>query len=108
MKYGAKDPVFGQPEYAHFSLAVLGIVMSFFKSLSLLKSVWQQDVCIPIAGYNIGVKKKERAKALFSLYGGPIESFLKPMSIYHINYLYVVNFNFLLMQAMDFILYQNA
>ena len=30
-KYGALDPVFGQPEYAQIPLAVLGIVMKFFQ-----------------------------------------------------------------------------
>ena len=31
MKYGAKDPIFGQPELAQIPLAVLGIVMEFFQ-----------------------------------------------------------------------------
>ncbi len=65
MKYGAQDPVFGQPEYAQIPLAVLGIVMKFFQ-IAISIAVGMAAGCIPIAGYNIGAGKKDRAKALFS------------------------------------------
>ena len=65
MKYGAKDPVFGQPEYAQIPLAVLGIVMKFFQ-IAISIAIGMAAGCIPIAGYNIGAGKKNRAKALFS------------------------------------------
>ena len=65
MKYGAKDPVFGQPEYAHIPLAVLGIVMKFFQ-IAISIAIGMAAGCIPIAGYNIGSNRKDRAKALFS------------------------------------------
>ena len=65
MKYGAKDPIFGQPEYAQIPLAVLGIVMKFFQ-IAISIAIGMAAGCIPIAGYNIGAKKKNRAKMLFS------------------------------------------
>ena len=65
MKYGAKDPVFGQPEYAQIPLAVLGIVMKFFQ-IAISIAIGMAAGCIPIAGYNIGAKKTDRARALFS------------------------------------------
>lgn len=65
MKYGTKDPVFGQPEYAQIPLAVLGIVMKFFQ-IAISIAIGMAAGCIPIAGYNIGAKKTDRARALFS------------------------------------------
>ena len=65
MKYGAKDPIFGQPEYAQIPLAVLGIVMKFFQ-IAISIAIGMAAGCIPIAGYNIGARKTDRAKALFS------------------------------------------
>lgn len=65
MKYGALDPVFGQAEYAQIPLAVLGIVMKFFQ-IAISIAIGMAAGCIPIAGYNIGAGKCERAKALFS------------------------------------------
>lgn len=64
-KYGAKDPIFGQPEYAQIPLAVLGIVMKFFQ-IAISISIGMAAGCIPVAGYNIGAGKKDRVKALFS------------------------------------------
>ncbi len=64
-KYGARDPIFGQPKYAQIPLAVLGIVMKFFQ-IAISISIGMAAGCIPIAGYNVGAGKKERAKALFS------------------------------------------
>lgn len=65
MKYGAKDPVFGQQEFAQIPLAVLGIVMKFFQ-IAISISIGMAAGCIPIAGYNIGARKTDRTKALFS------------------------------------------
>ena len=65
MKYGAMDPIFGQQEYAQIPLAVLGIVMKFFQ-IAISISVGLAAGCIPIAGYNIGAGRKDRAKQLFT------------------------------------------
>ena len=63
-KYGALDPVFGQPEYAQIPLAVLGIVMKFFQ-IAISVAVGLAAGCIPVVGYNIGAGRKDRAKTLF-------------------------------------------
>lgn len=65
MKYGALDPIFGQTEYAQIPLAVLGIVMKFFQ-IAISISIGLAAGCIPIVGYNIGAKRKDRAKHLFT------------------------------------------
>lgn len=65
MKYGALDPVFGQPEYAQIPLAVLGIVMKFFQ-IAISVAIGLAAGCIPVVGYNIGAKRKDRAKTLFT------------------------------------------
>lgn len=64
MKYGALDPIFGQTEYAQIPLAVLGIVMKFFQ-IAISISIGLAAGCIPIVGYNIGAKRRDRAKKLF-------------------------------------------
>ncbi len=64
MKYGALDPIFGQTEYAQIPLAVLGIVMKFFQ-IAISVAIGLAAGCIPIVGYNIGAKRKDRAKTLF-------------------------------------------
>ena len=64
-KYGAMDEIFGQPEYAQIPLAVLGIVMKFFQ-IAISISVGMAAGCIPVVGYNIGAKRKDRAKTLFT------------------------------------------
>lgn len=64
-KYGAMDEIFGQPEYAQIPLAVLGIVMKFFQ-IAISISVGLAAGCIPVVGYNIGAKRKDRAKTLFT------------------------------------------
>ena len=63
-KYGAMDAIFGQAEYAQIPLAVLGIVMKFFQ-IAISISIGLAAGCIPIVGYNIGAKRKDRAKQLF-------------------------------------------
>lgn len=64
-KYGAMDAVFGQPAYAQIPLAVLGIVMKFFQIVISI-AVGTAAGCIPVVGYNIGAKRKDRAKSLFT------------------------------------------
>lgn len=64
-KYGALDPVFSQAEYAQIPLAVLGIVMKFFQ-IAISVAVGMAAGCIPVVGYNIGAKRKDRAKQLFN------------------------------------------
>lgn len=64
-KYGARDVVFGQAEYAQIPLAVLGIVMKFFQ-IAISIAIGLAAGCIPIVGYNIGAKRKDRAKKLFA------------------------------------------
>lgn len=64
-KYGAMDEVFGQAEYAQIPLAVLGIVMKFFQ-IAISIAIGFAAGCIPIVGYNIGAKRKDRAKQLFT------------------------------------------
>ncbi len=65
MKYGALDPIFGQQAYAQIPLAVLGIVMKFFQ-IAISVSIGLAAGCIPIAGYNIGAKRKDRVRTLFT------------------------------------------
>lgn len=64
-KYGALDAIFGQTEYAQIPLAVLGIVMKFFQ-IAISIAIGFAAGCIPIAGYNIGAKRADRAKQLFT------------------------------------------
>ena len=64
MKYGALDPVFGQEAYAQIPLAVLGIVMKFFQ-IAISIAIGLAAGCIPVVGYNIGAKRKDRARSLF-------------------------------------------
>lgn len=64
-KYGALDPVFGQAEYAQIPLAVLGIVMKFFQ-IAISIAIGFAAGCIPVVGYNIGAKRPDRAKQLFT------------------------------------------
>lgn len=64
-KYGALDPVFGQPQYAQIPMAVVGIVMKFFQIVISI-AVGLAAGCIPIVGYNIGAGRKDRAKKLFT------------------------------------------
>lgn len=64
MKYGAMDPVFGQTEYAQIPLAVLGIVMKFFQ-IAISIAIGLAAGCIPVVGYNIGAKRRDRARTLF-------------------------------------------
>ena len=65
-KCGALDPIFSQAEYAQIPMAVVGIVMKFFQIVISI-AVGMAAGCIPVAGYNIGADRKDRALALFSL-----------------------------------------
>lgn len=65
-KYGALDPVFSQEQYAQIPMAVVGIVMKFFQIVISI-AVGMAAGCIPVVGYNIGAKRNDRAKSLFSL-----------------------------------------
>lgn len=58
-KYGAMDPIFGQPEYAQIPTAVIGIAMKFFQIIVAI-SMGLGEGCIPIVGYNIGAKRNDR------------------------------------------------
>lgn len=64
-KYGAADKIFGQPEYAQIPLAVLGIVMKFFQ-IAVSVAIGLAAGCIPVVGYNIGAKREDRTKKLFT------------------------------------------
>ena len=64
-KYGALDPIFGQPEYSQIPLAVMGIVMKFYQ-IAISIAVGMAAGCIPVVGYNIGAGRKDRAKKLFT------------------------------------------
>ena len=65
-KYGALDPVFSRPDYAQIPMAVVGIVMKFFQIVISI-AVGMAAGCIPVAGYNIGAERKDRALKLFML-----------------------------------------
>jgi Na+-driven multidrug efflux pump len=64
-KYAALDEVFGQAQYSHIPLAVLGIVMKFFQIVISI-AVGLSAGCIPVAGYNVGANRHDRAKTLFT------------------------------------------
>ncbi len=65
MKYGALDPIFGQSEYAQIPLAVLGIVMKFFQ-IAISIAIGLAAGCIPVVGYNVGAKRNDRVRKLFT------------------------------------------
>ena len=65
LKYSTLDPVFGQPQYTQISMAVLGIMMKFFQTVTSI-SVGLAAGCIPVVGYNIVAGRKDRARLLFN------------------------------------------
>jgi len=65
-KYGRMDPVFGLEEYAQIPMAVVGIVMKFFQIVISIV-VGMAAGCIPIVGYNMGAKRPERVRKLFTM-----------------------------------------
>ena len=64
-KYGALDDIFGQQQYSHIPMAVVGIVMKFFQII-ISVVIGMAAGCIPIVGYNMGAGLKERVKTLFT------------------------------------------
>ncbi len=64
--YGAADVIFGQAQYSHIPMAVVGIVMKFFQIIISIV-IGLAAGCIPIVGYNIGAGRKDRAKDLFTM-----------------------------------------
>ena len=63
-KYGMRDEIFGQEQYAQIPMAVVGIVMKFFQIVISI-SIGMAAGCIPIVSYNIGAKRNDRALSLF-------------------------------------------
>ena len=63
-KYGMRDEIFGQEQYAQIPMAVVGIVMKFFQIVISI-SIGTAAGCIPIVGYNVGAKRNDRALSLF-------------------------------------------
>ena len=63
-KYGMRDEVFGQEQYAQIPMTVVGIVMKFFQIVISI-SIGTAAGCIPIVGYNVGAKRNDRALSLF-------------------------------------------
>lgn len=63
--YSGLNPIFSQTQYTHIPMAVIGIVMKFFQIVISI-SVGTAAGCIPVVGYNIGAKRKDRAKTLFT------------------------------------------
>ena len=64
-KYGAMDPVFGQSQFAQIPMAVVGIVMKFFQIVISI-AIGIAAGCIPVVGYNMGARRPDRVKALFT------------------------------------------
>ncbi len=64
-KYGALDAVFSRQEYAQIPMAVVGIVMKFFQIVISI-AVGMAAGCIPVVGYNVGAKRNDRVKVLFT------------------------------------------
>ena len=64
-KYGALDAVFSRQEYAQIPMAVVGIVMKFFQIVVSI-AVGMAAGCIPVVGYNVGAKRNDRVKVLFT------------------------------------------
>ena len=65
-KYGAKDVIFSQPQFAQIPMAVVGIVMKFFQ-IVISVVVGMAAGCIPIVGFNMGAGRNDRVKKLFTL-----------------------------------------
>lgn len=64
-KYGARDEIFGQTQYAQIPMAVVGIVMKFFQIVISIV-VGMAAGCIPVVGFNMGAGLKGRVKELFT------------------------------------------
>lgn len=64
-KYGALDEIFSQEAFAQIPMAVVGIVMKFFQIVISIV-VGMAAGCIPIVGFNMGAKRPDRVKDLFT------------------------------------------
>lgn len=64
-KYGALDPIFGQPELAQIPTAVVSIVMKFFQIVISI-AIGLAAGCIPVVGYNVGAGRNDRVKGLLT------------------------------------------
>ncbi len=64
-QYGAADVIFGQAAYAQIPLAVVGIVMKFFQ-IVISVVIGMAAGCIPIVGFNMGAKRFDRVRELFT------------------------------------------
>ena len=64
-KYGMRDPIFGQEQYAQIPMAVVGIVMKFFQ-IVISVVIGMAAGCIPIVGFNMGAGKPERVRRLLT------------------------------------------
>jgi len=64
-KYGAVDPVFGLKEFSQIPMAVVGIVMKFFQ-IVISAVVGMAAGVIPVVGYNVGARRPDRVKRLFT------------------------------------------
>ena len=62
-KYGAADPIFGQAQYSHIPMAVVGIVMKIFQ-IVISVCIGMAAGCIPIVGFNMGAGKPRRVRSL--------------------------------------------
>ena len=63
-KYSGLDPVFSDPQLTQIPMAVVGIVMKFFQ-IVISVAIGLAAGCIPVAGYNMGAGRTDRAAALF-------------------------------------------
>ena len=64
-KYSALDEIFVQEQYAQIPMAVVGIVMKFFQIVISIV-VGMAAGCIPVVGYNMGARRKDRVRQLFT------------------------------------------
>ena len=64
-KYSALDEIFSRPQFAQVPMAVVGIVMKFFQIVISI-AIGIAAGCIPVVGYNIGARRPDRVKALFT------------------------------------------
>lgn len=59
------DKIFGQQVHAQIPPVVHGIVMTFFQ-IAIPTSIGLTAGCIPIVGYHIGAKQKDRTRQHFT------------------------------------------
>ena len=64
-KYGAMDAIFGQTQFAQIPMAVVGIVMKCFQIVISI-AIGIAAGCIPVVGYNIGARRPDRVRELFT------------------------------------------